>query len=143
MLFKLSSCTEKLPNLLNHDHKIKFKKSIEVKNKNIILKTVYGIQEWWYCKEKSKDVFQWRNCQNWTILHVFRNCNVYKIIMESCSQNLAEQAEKSVNCICKLSYECDCSLTMGKEIFDKCTLPDNYMQTFAKRNTWMLYWQKK
>ena len=38
-------------------------------------------------------------------------------------KTLAEQAEKSINCIRKLNYECDFSFSTGKEIFDKCTLP--------------------
>ena len=38
-------------------------------------------------------------------------------------KTLAEQAEKSINCIRRLNYECDFSFPTGKEIFDKCTLP--------------------
>ena len=38
-------------------------------------------------------------------------------------KTLAEQAEKSINCIRRLNYECDFSFSTGKKIFDKCTLP--------------------
>ena len=44
----------------------------------------------------------------------------------SCSpvqKTLAEQAEKSINCIRTLKCECDFSFSPGKEIFDKCTFP--------------------
>ena len=38
-------------------------------------------------------------------------------------KTLAEQAEKSINCIRRLNYECDFSFSTGTEIFDECTLP--------------------
>ena len=38
-------------------------------------------------------------------------------------KTLAEQAEKSINCIRRLNFDCDFSFSTGKEIFDKCTLP--------------------
>ena len=45
-----------------------------------------------------------------------------RLLWRPAKKTLAEQAEKSVNCIRRLNYECDFSFPTGKEIFDKCTL---------------------
>jgi hypothetical protein len=38
-------------------------------------------------------------------------------------KTLAQQAEKSMNCVRKLNYECNFSFQTSNEIFDKCVLP--------------------
>ena len=38
-------------------------------------------------------------------------------------KTLSDQAEKSMNCISRLNYECDFSFKTSNELFDRCTLP--------------------
>jgi hypothetical protein len=38
-------------------------------------------------------------------------------------KTLSEQAEKAMNCIRRLNYECDFSFSTSEELFDKCVVP--------------------